>query len=52
MSKETIRDLIILLGIFGAIWAVLALLPWKCETPDVGLSIEQEQKLGKMLVEE
>lgn len=52
MSKETIRDLIILLGIFGAIWAVLALLPWKCETPDVGLSIEQEQKLGKMLVED
>ena len=52
MSRETIRDLIILLGIFAAIWAVFSLLPWKCKAPEMGLSIDQEKKLGKMLVED
>jgi len=53
MKQSVYRDLIILLTIFAAIWAVFTYLPWDrlFSTPDMTVSIEDEEKLGKLIVD-
>jgi len=46
MKTSILRDLVILLGIFGLIWIVVTLFPVFPEKP-VLLSVEREQELGK-----
>jgi len=52
MNKRILRDLLIMLAIFGGIWAVVALIPWNVDMPDMGFSVENEQALGKIMVED
>jgi len=52
MNKRIVRDLVILLAIFGGIWAAATLIPWNIDTPDLGISVAQEQDLGKLMVED
>ncbi len=49
---KIVRDLLILIVVFGAIWAIIAIAPWKVDSPGMGISIEKEQILGKMIVED
>jgi len=46
MKTSILRDLVILLGIFGLIWIVVTLFPIFPEKP-VLLSVEREQELGR-----
>lgn len=52
MSGKTLRDLLILAAVFGAIWLLIAIAPWKVDTVGMGISVEKEQALGEMLVED
>lgn len=52
MNRRIVRDLLIMLAVFGGIWAVVALIPWNVSAPDMGLSVEKEQALGKIMVED
>ncbi|MFZ5939473.1 MAG: M48 family metallopeptidase [Bacteroidota bacterium] len=45
MKNSILRDLVILLGIFGLIWAVITLFPVFPEKPAL-ISVEQEEELG------
>lgn len=51
MSK-TIRDLLLLAGGFGAIWAAFIFIPWELDEPGLDVSVEKEIELGKLIVEE
>jgi predicted Zn-dependent protease len=52
MSGKTLRDLLILAAVFGAIWLIVAIAPWKVDSPGMGISVEKEQTLGEMIVED
>lgn len=53
MSKETLRDLIIIVGAFAALWLAFSLIPWKCESPtDTSFAVEKERELGRVIVED
>lgn len=49
--NKIVRDLLILIAIFGGIWAAIAYLPFKWNMPDFTISKEKEQKLGDILAE-
>jgi predicted Zn-dependent protease len=49
--NKILRDLLILLAVFGGIWAAIAYLPFKWNMPDFTISKEQEQRLGDILAE-
>ncbi len=49
---KTLRDLFLLAIPFVAIWALIYYAPWKVEEPGLGLSVENEQELGRVMVEE
>lgn len=53
MKKSLYRDSIILLAIFAALWAAFAYLPWNkiVSTPEMTVSIADEEKLGKLIVD-
>ncbi|MFC2130656.1 M48 family metallopeptidase [Bacteroidota bacterium] len=51
MRKSLIRDLIILLTAALAIWAVFTIFPIIPDESDIDISIEQEEKLGNLIVE-
>lgn len=52
MTKSLLRDAFILVAIFGLIWGIFWYFPiFSPEETDFGISIEQEEKLGKMIVE-
>ncbi|TAL58126.1 MAG: M48 family metallopeptidase [Bacteroidetes bacterium] len=53
MRKSVYRDLIILLTIFVASWAAFTYVPWGdiFSAPDVTVSIADEEKLGKLIVD-
>lgn len=53
MRSSIYRDLIILLTVFIACWAAFAYIPWGkiFSTPDLTISIENEEKLGKLIVD-
>lgn len=50
--NKTIRDLLLLAGGFGAIWAAFVLIPWELEEPGLDVSVEKEIALGELIVEE
>lgn len=50
--NRTLRDLFILIALFGSIWAAIAYLPVVWSAPDFTITEEQEQKLGDVLVQE
>lgn len=50
--NKILRDFLLLIGIFGGIWAGIAYLPILWEAPDLTLSKEQEQKLGDVLAKD
>jgi beta-barrel assembly-enhancing protease len=52
MNGRIARDLLILLAIFGGIWALVAIGPWSVKAPDLGFNVEREQQLGRIMVEE
>jgi beta-barrel assembly-enhancing protease len=49
MSEKLLRDIIILVVVFGAIWGGVAYFMSDVETPGVGISREQEQRLGDIM---
>lgn len=49
--NKTFRDLLILVVIFGGIWAAIAYIPFDWKMPDFTISKEQEQKLGDIMAE-
>lgn len=53
MRTSVYRDLVILLAIFIASWAVFTYVPWGkiFSGPDLTVSIEDEEKLGDLIVE-
>jgi beta-barrel assembly-enhancing protease len=52
MKKSLLRDSLILVTIFGIIWGAFTYFPiFSSESPDFGISIEQEERLGKLIVE-
>ena len=53
MRKSLYRDLTILLTIFVGCWAVFTFVPWSnfFSTPDITMSVENEEKLGKLIVD-
>lgn len=52
MNARIARDLLIMVAIFGGIWALVAIAPWKVNVPDLGFTVEREQQLGRIMVEE
>ena len=50
--NKTFRDLLLLAGGFGAIWAAFVFIPWEIEGPSVDVSVEKEIELGELIVEE
>lgn len=52
MRKSILVDLLKLLIIFGAIWGVFTFLPLTCQKPDLQISIDNEEKLGDLIVNE
>ena len=51
MKISLLRDSLILVAIFGFIWGVFTYFPIFSDEVDLGISIEQEEKLGKVIVE-
>lgn len=52
MKSSLLRDALILVAIFGLIWGVFTYFPiFSPEDADLGISIEQEEKLGNLIVE-
>lgn len=54
MSRQTLRDLFIILCVAAALGWVLSFLPWRkyfSRIPELALSIENEVKLGNMLAD-
>jgi len=52
--KHNIKYGAILLLIFGVMWGMFALIPWRkifSDTVDLTVSVDQEEKLGKLIVE-
>ena len=52
MGNKIFRDLMILLIIFGAIWAVFTIFPILPDETDIGISVEREEEIGDFIVEE
>lgn len=52
MSPKLFRDLLLLVLPFAGIWALIYFAPWKIEDPDLGISVEKEEELGRLMVEE
>jgi beta-barrel assembly-enhancing protease len=52
MRSAIIKDLIILLSIFAIVWALFTFIPFLIDRPDVQISIENEEKLGELIVNE
>jgi predicted Zn-dependent protease len=50
--NKTIRDLLILIGGFGAIWLVFVLIPWEFDEPGLQISVEKEIELGEVMIED
>lgn len=51
MKSKIYRDLFILLAVFLVGWLIFTLVRFKPKTPDVGLSIEDEEKIGDVLTD-
>ena len=51
MSARTVRDLIILVLIFGAIWGAFSLIKFPKIDVDLSIPLETEEELGEMLME-
>lgn len=49
MGEKLVRDIVILVLIFGAIWAGFAYFSKDWKTPSIEISREQEQKLGDIM---
>lgn len=52
MKISVLIDLIKLTVIFGGAWAVFTFVPLSFESPELQLSIEKEEKLGELIVNE
>jgi predicted Zn-dependent protease len=52
LRKSLWLDVLKLVAIFGAIWALLAIFPLFSDSPDLKFSVESEEKLGNLIVEE
>ncbi len=51
MSIKIIKELGILVGIFLIIWIVFIYVPMRPEAPEAAISLEQEQKIGEVLID-
>src|SRR6185295_5194420 len=52
MKKSLWIDALKLLVVFGAVWALLDVFPIFSDAPELNFSIESEEKLGQLIVEE
>jgi beta-barrel assembly-enhancing protease len=52
MRKSLWIDVLKLVVIFGAVWALLAIFPIFSDAPELKFSVESEEKLGELIVEE
>jgi beta-barrel assembly-enhancing protease len=52
MNKRTFFDFLKLLVIFGSIWAAFTFIPFNCNPPELKFSMDQEEKLGELIVNE
>ncbi|MBL7891399.1 MAG: M48 family metallopeptidase [Bacteroidia bacterium] len=54
MKKSLFRDISILVAIFAGIWILFAYVPWAklFTAPDFTISVANEEKLGKIIVEQ
>ncbi|MEN8248710.1 MAG: M48 family metallopeptidase [Bacteroidota bacterium] len=51
MSTKIIKELAILIGIFLIIWLAFIYIPLRPEAPETLISLEQEQKIGDLLID-
>ena len=51
MIKAIYKELFILLVVFGCIWIAFIYIPFKPKPPESALSLENEQKIGDLLIE-
>ncbi|MFH1321265.1 MAG: M48 family metallopeptidase [Bacteroidota bacterium] len=52
MKKSIFLDLLKLIALFGVVWAIFVLLPIFPDKSDLDLSIEKEEKLGTLIVDD
>jgi len=51
MNSKILKELIVLVAIFLVIWAVFIFIPFRPDSPEAAITIENEQKIGDLLME-